>query len=207
MFKKEENYMEENKENTIIVKEKSYQISESRIKYAISEFSKVKPIKDLIIISTGAIISFLIAFSSFYDTDSFWKYIFLVLLIIFTLAFITCWIILIVQKKIGNNSPKWFFEEITGTHPNKIKSTKHIDKRKLLFIIINTTLILGLPTLVILLVFGLNNWYIWDKNWWPQFMAVWFIATLMYITFGTFINSTFSSLLFGYDFLEKDNDF
>lgn len=202
IYPKGENSMEENKENITVVNEKIYQINESKIKYAVSEYTKTKPLNSLISISGSGIISFLIAFASYVESNSYWKIVFLLLLIVSLTVFVICSITLFIQRRIGKNSQKWLFEEITNTHPIKYKS--RVNKRKRAFITVNIFLIVGIPTLVILLVLGCNGWNIWDKNWAPIFMVGWTAFTLMYLTFGTFVNSFFSNLLFDYDFFEDD---
>ena len=190
-------------ENIEIVKEKYVQVCESRIKNTIKEYRKAQPFNSVLSISFGCIISFFIAFVSYSSSDTFWKWTFLILLSISGLVFTAFGIVSLVRKKIGKGTEKWFLEEITNKHPLKYKDAHSgagfLLDSKIIFNIVNIILIIGIPTSVILIVLGCNNWSLADKEWANIFWVSYGLGTAGYLVFGTYINAYFAYLFFGYE--------
>lgn len=193
---------EQNKNNEVeVIKEQYIQVSEARIKNTIKEFKKGQPFSGILSSSFACMVSFFIAYASYYSSNSFWMWLFLVLAILSCVVFAVFGIITLVRKKIGKGTEKWFLEEIRNNHPEKI-SREYLGSSvepKTIFNIINIILIIGIPTSVLLIVLGCNGWNVSDKEWSPMFWSLWIIGSIISLVFGTFINAYFAYLFFGFE--------
>lgn len=185
-------------QNVQEVVEKYIKVSESRIKNTIKEYKSGLPFRSVISASFSCVISFFVAFVSYSGNESVWKWIFLTLLIISFSILLIFGIISIVRRKTCKGTEKWFLEEIRDYHPVKTKSK--LINSKLLFIIINLILIIGIPLAVLLGVLGCNGWDISNQNWAPVFWIFWGMFMLSSLVFGTSFNAFLANIIFGYEY-------
>ena len=190
-----------NNENIEYVEEHYLQISESRIKNTIKEYKSGLPYRTIISTSFACLLSFFTAFASYSNSDSIWKWVFFSLSLVSTVVLIVFGIISLAKKKNGKGTEKWFLEELKGKHYDVLSEGIFDSDRvkKTIFTVINIVLIVGIPISVLLIVLGVNDWNISNKDWSAFFWVFWSTGTLCSLIFGTYINATLAYAIFGYE--------
>lgn len=192
------NYMEKEK---IKVEEQIIEVSEIRIKNTIKEYRSGIPFTGFLSASFASTISFLTAFAAFFYSTSFWKWVFLTLLIISFISLIVFGILSLKRFKTMKGTEKWFLDELKGLTHEKEEKKKFdglsIKAKKRLFYIINIVVIIGVLLSTFLIALGLNNWNIKSID--ALFWAIYLVFGGAYLVFGTYINALLAYIFFGYD--------
>ncbi len=181
----------------IVVEEQIIEVCESRIKNTIKEYKKGIPFTGIVSASFASAVSFVVAFASFSNTNSYWKWIFLVLFIISGIIFIVFGAWSINRIKTMKGTEKWFLNELKGL-PHEGNNKTLTDKgKKRLFNTFNILIIIAVLASIFLIALGINNWKIEKID--VAFWAIYCILGFAYILGGTFINAFLASIFFGYD--------
>lgn len=192
-------------ENVKVVQEKKVLVSEVRIKNAIKEYRKSQPLGWLLSSTFACFLSFFTAYASYSGSDSIWKVVFLVLLILSAAGLLIGIVLSIARKKTSHGTEKWLLEEIRDEH---IETKKHqLDSKKkkhCIFNFVNIVLIIGLPASTLLIYLACNNWNSYPNEMAMLFWLFWSILSATYLLFGTYVNLLFAGLFFGY---ERDENF
>ena len=190
----------ENDENIKIVKEKKVLVSESRIKNTIKEYKKGQPLGWLLSSSFACLLSFFTAFATYPSNLNAWKWIFLGLSILSALVLLVSGVITLIRKKKSRGTEKWFLDEIKDEHPQVLKKQADPKKRKdCLFNFVNIVLLVTIPLSGYLIYLGCNAWNPYPNEMATLFWMIWSLISITYFIFGTFLNSTFAYILFGYE--------
>lgn len=191
--------MSEEKRKTKEIEEEYIEVSESRIKYAVQEFKKAQPLYGIASSSFACLVSFFVAYISFLNQESYWKIVFLILLICSGIVLFIALGVSFYRKRIGRGTVKWLMKEIENNHPFKMKKRTDIVKvKKIIFNVVSFLIIISLIIAAPLIYYGINNW---SSNGSVDFVfwVFWCLGTLFLLTMGRNMLSLFAYTVFGYE--------